>query len=181
MKMEWILEGIGQEARCLTLPAQGRAPAKKVRPVLTGKEVCRRLGKSRRQVYRYLKTGRLRPCARILDQWLFNLEEIVRFQAGGVPGRLRAFFWDVTLGDLSAVHHRDFILARLLEFGDCEAIQWLLRTYSKDEIIRFLKERGADRLSKRSWGFWADLFGVVAEPPKRALWRRGGRHWGGIP
>lgn len=181
MKTEWILEGIGQEACCLTFPAKGRAPAKTVRPVLTGKEVCRRLGKSRRQVYRYLKTGRLRPCARILDQWLFDLEEIVRFQAGGVPSRLRTFFWDVPVGDLSPVHHRDFILARLLEFGDREAIQWLFRTYSKDEIVRFLKERGAYQLSKRSWGFWADLFGVAAASPKRALWHRGGRRWGGVP
>lgn len=180
MKWQWTLVGAGN--RVLRLLCR-RADAQKpdvVSPVLTVKEVCRRLGKSRRQVYRYLRTARLKPCAQILGQWLFAPEAVSRFEHRRLPHLLRPFFWDVQLADLAVDEHRDFILARLLDFGDRAAIQWIFRTYPREVLVAFLKGRGAQLLARRTWGFWALLLGLKAERRVESRWRARARHWGGI-
>jgi hypothetical protein len=148
--------------------------------VLTLKDVCGRLAKSQRQVYRYVQEGRLRPCAKILDQWLFDPDEIAGFERFRVPRFLRPFFWDVRLSSLSPVHHRDFILGRLLESGNQAAVVWMFQAYSRKEVVYFLARRGRDILSRRSWRFWT--FVLMKTPPRRhASWRERGRRWGGLP
>ena len=158
---------------------EGR-PARTVSQPLTIQEACRLLGKSQRQVYRYLKADRLRPCARILGQWLFSLEEVERFRKSAVPAFLKGFFWDARLSDLSVEHHRDFILGRLLETGNREALRWLFRTYSRDSILDFLGRRGTDLLSQKSWHFWALQLGKERSPLSNKSWRSRGRRWGGV-
>ena len=111
----WILKGQGEKALELACRSGEGGPRRTIRPVLTVQEICRLLKKSRRQVYRYLKAGRLRPCARVLGLWLFSQEEAARFRQRRVPASLKRFFWDAQLSDLSPDHHRDFILGRLLE------------------------------------------------------------------
>ncbi len=179
MDNRWVLKGAGGRIRELAVFPEGR-PTQTVPQPLTVQEVCRRLGKSQRQVYRYLKAGRLRPCARILGQWLFSPEEMERFRTSGLPAFLKAFFWDVQLSDLSADHHRDFILGRLLETGDREALRWLFRTYSRDSILAFLSKRGTDLLSQKSWHFWAFQLGKEPKALSNKSWRSPGRRWGGV-
>lgn len=155
-------------------------PAEIVRPVLTVQEVCRRLKKSRRQVYRYLKAGRLRACARILGQWLFPQGEVERFLQSKVPLSLKPYFWDVQLSNLSIDHHRDFILGRLLEDGDRQALQWVFRTYARNLILGFLRRRGTELLSKKSWHFWSSQLGEKPKIHLKESWRSQGRRWGGV-
>lgn len=179
MKTYWTASGVDQEIRRLTYRTAGHRPAT-VSPVVTVREACRRLGKSRRQVYRYVRTGRLQPCAKVLDQWLFTPQEVDLARGSGLPGALRKFFWDVKLSSLSVEHHRDFILARLLELGDWDAARWVFRTYPRSELIEFLNSRGAEVLSKRNWSFWAvQARGPSCGAPPRS-WRRRGRAWGGL-
>lgn len=179
MDNRWILKGAGKRIWELAVFPEGR-PARTVPQPLTVQEVCRLLGKSQRQVYRYLKAARLWPCARILGQWLFSLEEVEQFRKSGIPVSLKAFFWDVQLSDLSADHHRDFILGRLLEVGNREALRWLFRTYSRDSILAFLSRRGTDLLSQKSWNFWALQLGKDPNALSKKSWRSPGRRWGGV-
>lgn len=146
----------------------------------TVKEVCQRLRKSRRQVYRYLRMGRLRPCAQVLGQWLFAPADIARWTTQGLPKRLRVFFWDVSFSSLSSREHRDFILGRLLELGDREAIRWVFRTYPRPALVAFLKGRGTDVLSRRNWHFWSSQLGIDRKGLRASSWRHAGRSWGGI-
>lgn len=179
MKERWTLKGEGE--RLLELRGglePGRASA--ARPAVTVQEVCRLLKKSRRQVYRYVKAGRLKPRARILGQWLFSREEVDRFRNHPAPSFLKPLFWDVRLSDLSVDHHRDFILGRLLEWGDRQALQWLFRTYSREAILNFLRRRGTALLSRRSWHFWTLQFGRKPPRRQRGSWRLQGRRWGGV-
>ena len=175
---QWVLAGTGQALRRLTIRGHGSRRATAISPVLTVGEVCRTLRKSRRQVYRYLRMQRLQPCARILGQWLVAKAEVDRFADDQVPGRLRAFFWDAQLSSLSVTHHRDFILARLLEFGDRQAARWVLRTYPRRALAAFLQGRGADVLSRRAWQFWASQVGLKA--PRMPSRRVGAAVWRGI-
>lgn len=140
-------------------------------------DVCRTMRKSRRQVYRYLRTGRLQPCARVLGQWLFAPEAVERFRRDAVPSRLRPFFWDVELAQLSVERHRDFILARLLELGDGDAVRWACSVYPREAIKAFLMHRGADLLSTRTWHFLASQLGLPRRSRPPASWRRRSRSW----
>jgi hypothetical protein len=151
-----------------------------VHPVLTVRDACRRLGKSRRQLYRYLRTGRLRPCAQVLGQWLFSPAEVEAAASGGIPSRFRRLFWDVRLSDLSPPQHRDFILTRILEFGDQTALRWLFTAYPRKELVTFLEGRGAERLSRRTWNFWSLYLGPPRRTRRRRSWRSHGRAWGGV-
>ncbi len=178
METRWVLKGAGERIQALTRVDPG-GRRQTVQPVLTVQHLCRLLRRSRRQVYRYLRSGRLQPCARILGQWLFDPEQADRFREQHLPFSLRPFFWDVRLSDLSAQRHRDFILSRLLEFGDRQAVRWALRTYPRDSIVAFLERRGASLLSKRAWIFWASQWGLRSRVGLNR-WRRRGRHWGGI-
>ena len=151
-----------------------------VREVCTVAEVCRRLRKSRRQVYRYLRTERLKPCARILGQWLFAGSDVDRFAQQRLPNLLRPFFWDARLSSLSVDRHREFILARLLEFGDRRAVAWALRAYPREHLASFLNGRGRALLSRRAWRFWASLIGLKPLKLGRPAWRRRAYSWRGL-
>ncbi len=181
MKDRWILTGSGEQVLRLDRLRTGGRPGETVSPVLTVQEICRRLRKSRRQVYRYLKAGTLQPCARILGQWLFAPEEADRFRKRIVPPSFRWLFWDVQLSGLATDRYRDFILTRVLEFGDRTAVGWALRRYPKEEVVAFLRSRGAEVLSQRAWHFWTSQFGVKSGKRTVPRWRRHGRHWGGFP
>lgn len=181
MKNVWTLTGVGNRTLRFTTRQSPHAVVKSVRPVLTVADVCRSLRKSRRQVYRYLNTGRLQPCGQVLGQWLFAPEEIKGLARQGVPRTLQRYFWDARCSTLSPVHHRDFIVARLLEFGDRAALRWLFQTYSRNDLSAFLTSGGAVRLSPRSRRFWAVFFGLSVPSSRQWSWRSRGRAWGGVP
>ena len=180
MDTEWTLQGRGEQLLQLTARRGRGAAATSVTPVLTVRDACRRLRKSRRQVYRYVRAGRLPPCGRVLGQWLFATADVERCASGQVPRSLRRFFWDARLSDLSVDRHRDFILGRLLEFGDRQALRWLSHTFPRRAIVDFLSEYGPALLSKRAWVFWSLAYGLEAGTRGRSPWRRRGRAWGGL-
>ena len=179
MEIAWELRGTDTRVSSLARLGKDGRPLQVVRPILTVQEVCRRLHRSRRQIYRYLRAGRLKACARILGQWLFSEEEIRLFQSGRLPEFLRPFFWDVRVADLSPKNHQEFILGRLLESGDRQAVDWTLKIYSREALLSFLRGRGEAVLSKRARNFWILLLGAGVRRPGREAWRRRGRSWGG--
>ena len=182
MQTIWVLAGTGGQAQRLRYRHGAGAPRTTVSPVLTVGDVCRRLRKSRRQVYRYLRDARLQPCAQILGQWLFAPEELRRFARDRVPRTLQWLFWDARVAALSTTSHHEYILGRLLQWGDRPALQWLFHAYPRDVMARFLQGRGRDVLDARTWQFWAQYLGVPGDtrghlPVARAR----GRAWGGLP
>lgn len=178
MEGKWELVGEGKHLIQLTRPPEKGNGGEKVSPVLSVGDVCRLLHRSRRQVYRYINRGNLKPCARILDQWLFAKEEVERFRTGKVPSSLRPLFWDVKLSDIDIRQHRDFVLSRVLEYGDFNAIRWALREYPRQELAQFLRGRGLEILSRRSWVFWTSQLGVKLPRGAQWSWRHQGRLWG---
>ena len=77
---------------------------------------------------------------------------------------LRRYFWDVDPDHLDVQSDAPFIMARLLEWGDLDAIRWLLKTYSVGELGVTLKTIRS--LSPKSALFWAGLLGLAKEELK---------------
>ena len=75
-----------------------------------------------------------------------------------VPNELQALFWDINLTDFDPVAYPDYMIFRVLEFGDVAAFRWLKLTFAEEEIRRVLKSER--RLSPKSATFWALIYDI---------------------
>lgn len=73
-----------------------------------------------------------------------------------VPENLKRYFWDTDIKKLSLTRHAIYIIERILEWGDLEAVKWLRRTYSEKMIVEVLNH--SRRISDKSANFWKVIF-----------------------
>jgi len=80
-----------------------------------------------------------------------------------LPERLRNLFWDCDFDTVTWEKHRAFIIRRVLDRGDWDAIQWL-RAAAGDQTIRewFLAKRGGG-LDPRKLRFWELILDLPKE------------------
>lgn len=78
-----------------------------------------------------------------------------------LPENIKNYLWDVNFDNVSIQDHSRFIIERVLEYGDKEAITWLNQTYSKDEIVQVLKV--SKRISAKSGTFFALYYDIPKE------------------
>ncbi len=83
-----------------------------------------------------------------------------------LPDYLKKYFWDVDFTRLSEKDSR-FIINRLMDHGDEQAVQYLLNNFSRDQMTNIVKHSRS--LSRRSRGFWKKYLGMGDVPciPKR--------------
>lgn len=75
-----------------------------------------------------------------------------------VPKYLAPLFWDANLEDFDPSAYPVYTIERVLERGNEEAVAWLRRAFTEEQILDVL--RTDRRLSPRSATFWALLFGL---------------------
>lgn len=75
-----------------------------------------------------------------------------------LPLFLHRYFWDTDAKKLDAKKNAPYIIERILEYGDEQAIHWLRLHVNKEHIIRILERSRA--LSPKSAFFWAAVFGL---------------------
>ena len=75
-----------------------------------------------------------------------------------LPKFLKKYFWDIDFDKLDLKTHYQDILVRILEYGDEKAIDWMKRSFTKDDVAEVLfRLRG---ISPKSANFWALIFGI---------------------
>jgi len=79
-----------------------------------------------------------------------------------LPAFLAPLFWEYDLSAIDPERHAACIMARIMERGTWEAMQWLLHRYPRQRLLEFLQHRGKDRLPPREVNFWAVICGVPA-------------------
>lgn len=81
-----------------------------------------------------------------------------------LPVFLKKYFWDVKFEDIDQDRRRVYILKRILEYGDKEAVHWMWKNFKKSEIKYTLTNfRG---YSQKSANFWAFILGIKKEDVK---------------
>jgi hypothetical protein len=75
-----------------------------------------------------------------------------------IPECLRTLFWDTNLDNFDLLAFPTYTIARILEYGDQDAVAWLKKTFSETQIVNVV--RTERRLSRRSANFWALVYGV---------------------
>jgi hypothetical protein len=78
-----------------------------------------------------------------------------------VPENIRPFFWDVDVESFDPRQYPDYTIARLLEYGNREALSWLRSLFSEQEIKKVI--RTERRLTRRSATFWGLVYHLPSE------------------
>ncbi len=138
-------------------------------------EFCRQARKSRRQLYRDIRHGKIKPLGKFLGEWLLDPSELVKLHP--LPPSLASLLPEYDLGSLDPWGSADLLLARILRFGGRDRLRWAFSFYGEARIKRFIMEKGMRQLDPRSSGFWSCYFHL--EPWRAAAATQKGRQWGG--
>ena len=85
-----------------------------------------------------------------------------------LPENLHRFFWEYDPDAICINEHSHLIMWRLMERGTWEAMLWLRKTFSNEQIVDFLHRKGKNVLSARELNYWSVISGVADE--KRREW-----------
>jgi hypothetical protein len=81
-----------------------------------------------------------------------------------LPLSFKQLFWDIDFSSLDKEKNKNFVIERVLEFGDISHFEELKRIYSIDEIKEVL--RNSKNISFKSANFYALMLNV---PRKEVL------------
>jgi len=68
-------------------------------------------------------------------------------------------FWDVNLARMDKNAHQQFIVKRILQFGDLDDLRWALTSYGYD-AVRNIFLFNDDQLDDKSRNFWRFFFRI---------------------
>jgi len=74
-----------------------------------------------------------------------------------IPKEFKKYFWDCDFNKLDFIKNKNFILGKLLLFGDLDAIMFVLKNYERIEVSSFIDKKGAVILDKVSFNFWGKI------------------------
>ena len=78
-----------------------------------------------------------------------------------LPPSFKQYFWEINFEKLDLEKRRAYVLKRLLEYGNKEAIAWIWKNFEESEMKDTLcKFRG---YSQKSANFWALLLDISKE------------------
>ncbi len=78
-----------------------------------------------------------------------------------LPETLKQYFWDVDFSKLNYEKRPRYVIERILEFGDENAVNWMMEKFSREQIVATLKK--SRQLSRKSANFWAFFLKVDKE------------------
>lgn len=78
-----------------------------------------------------------------------------------LPRFLHRYFWDVEATKLNPQKRSQYVIQRLLEMGDVEAVRWVRRNFSEKQIKETVKKRRG--FSPKTASFWASFLKIPSE------------------
>jgi len=78
-----------------------------------------------------------------------------------VPSFITPLLWDVKISNINLETDKIFIIERVLEYGDLNAFNFILKTYDRPTIINTLKT--SKKISTKSGNFYALVLNVKKE------------------
>ena len=75
-----------------------------------------------------------------------------------IPRDLKSLFWDIDFTILDASKSPQFIIKRVLDRGNTNNVNWLLKEFKKEDIIKTVSI--SRDLSQKTANFWADIYGL---------------------
>ncbi len=147
------------------------------REVCTVSQAAHILKRTRRQLYRYIEAGLLKPEAKLLGEWLLEVSEVKNtahcpLAVQPLPKRLGPLFPEYDISGLNAGRDKTLVIARVLENGGRNDIDWAFKRYGREELAKFLREDGSRLLGSHSLRLWSLV--LKTEPKAVPAWRNSG-------
>jgi len=78
-----------------------------------------------------------------------------------LPNFLRPYFWEVDFMAIQLPKHETYVIERVLEYGNDQAIGWLKKIFTPDTIAHVVRRSGC--LSRNTANFWALILDIPKE------------------
>lgn len=75
-----------------------------------------------------------------------------------IPEKIKSLLWDSKIEDISLTNNAQYIIERVLEYGDLSEDKWMIETFSKDAIIKTITE--SKRLSAKTANYYAHIYNI---------------------
>ena len=95
-----------------------------------------------------------------------------------LPPYVKKYFWEVDTKKLDPKKRPEYVIARILEYGDMTAVRWMLKTFDKRALIDALKN--SREFSSKTANFWGAILGVPKNEIlclKKPYLKTRGKHW----
>lgn len=80
------------------------------------------------------------------------------------PKFLKEYFWDIDFDKINFDERKVYILKRILEYGDGDAVRWIWKNFKKEEIKDVLCN--FRDYSLKTANFWATILNIKKEKVK---------------
>jgi len=98
-----------------------------------------------------------------------------------LPNSLKTLFWDCDFGSLSLTEHRNFLVRRILDRGDWDAITWLRLTVGDAAIRDWFLAKNGGRLDPRKLRFWGLILDLPGDDVDGWVRKARASNWHGRP
>ena len=78
-----------------------------------------------------------------------------------LPSFLKRFFWEVEFENVKLPGHETYVIERLLEYGNDDAIRWVKKTFPRETIATVVRKSRV--ISRRTANLWALVFDIPRE------------------
>ncbi|MBU1159652.1 MAG: hypothetical protein ABIJ28_04285 [Patescibacteria group bacterium] len=75
-----------------------------------------------------------------------------------IPRELKKYFWDVDTDKLDIKTYPEYVILRVLEYGDATALRWLFRNFKKSDFKKVLTKRRG--ISAKTANYWGLILGI---------------------
>lgn len=121
--------------------------------------ITRKIGK-RKYAYLTVREGK-----KVIHKYLGpadnpNIAKIIieKKEASIIPERFRSLFWDTGIDKIHLNRNARYIIEKVLEFGNLESLEWLLRVYNVQKIIDVIhSSRDLTDKSRNFWKIWFEV------------------------
>lgn len=73
-----------------------------------------------------------------------------------IPVKFAAYFWDTDINNVDIKAHYEYVIERILEYGDEEAFWWMKQNFEREKIVETLRK--SKRISPKSGNFFARYY-----------------------
>ena len=78
-----------------------------------------------------------------------------------IPPKVISLLWDAKLADISLSKHKQYVIERVLEYGDLAEDKWLKSVYSIEDIIDVIKR--SRQISIKTANYYSLIFNIPQE------------------
>lgn len=75
-----------------------------------------------------------------------------------IPERIKSLLWDSKIEDISLNTNAQYIIERVLEYGDISEDQWMLENFSKQEVVDTITK--SKRLSAKTANYYSHIYKI---------------------